>query len=103
MEPGRKKDSFQPAQNAAPKKKEGAASKESFTYFAPTADNVMLVGDFTEWEQNPIALKKQKDGTWKLKQKLTAEEAGVNPADSTGPKPGGSEKTPATPDAKKVD
>ena len=65
MEPGRKKDSFQPAQNAAPKKKEGAASKESFTYFAPTADNVMLVGDFTEWEQNPIALKKQKDGTWK--------------------------------------
>ena len=38
--------------------------KESFTYFAPSAANVTLVGDFTDWEQNPINLKKQKDGTW---------------------------------------
>ena len=65
MEPGRKKESFQPTQTAEAKKKEAAARKESFTYFAPSADNVMLVGDFTEWEQNPISLKKQKDGTWK--------------------------------------
>jgi 1,4-alpha-glucan branching enzyme len=39
--------------------------KESFTYFAPTAENVWLVGDFTDWERNPITLKKQRDGTWK--------------------------------------
>jgi 1,4-alpha-glucan branching enzyme len=39
--------------------------KESFTYFAPTAENVELVGDFTGWEEKPITLKKQKDGTWK--------------------------------------
>jgi 1,4-alpha-glucan branching enzyme len=38
--------------------------KESFNYFAPMAENVQLVGDFTRWEQDPIALKKQKDGTW---------------------------------------
>lgn len=38
---------------------------ESFTYFAPTAANVLLAGDFTAWEQHPISLKKQKDGSWK--------------------------------------
>jgi 1,4-alpha-glucan branching enzyme len=38
--------------------------KESFTYFAPTAENVMLAGDFTDWEQHPITLKKSKTGTW---------------------------------------
>ena len=37
---------------------------ESFTYVAPTAVNVLLAGDFTGWEQNPISLKKQKDGSW---------------------------------------
>jgi 1,4-alpha-glucan branching enzyme len=49
-------------------KKNGSADskkKESFTYFAPSAGNVLLVGDFTGWEQQPIALKKNKDGTWK--------------------------------------
>ena len=39
--------------------------KESFTYFAPTAENVLLAGDFTDWEHNPVSLKKQKDGSWK--------------------------------------
>ena len=49
-------------------KKNGSADskkKESFTYFAPSAGNVLLVGDFTKWEQEPISLKKNKDGTWK--------------------------------------
>src|SRR4051812_35429476 len=57
--PARKKDSDRPAVPANTKK------KESFTYFAPSAENVMLVGDFTAWEQRPISLKKQKNGTWK--------------------------------------
>ena len=39
--------------------------KESFIYFAPKAENVMLAGDFTDWEKNPISLKRQKDGSWK--------------------------------------
>ena len=39
--------------------------KESFTYFAPSAGNVLLAGDFTEWEKRPVTLKKQTDGSWK--------------------------------------
>jgi 1,4-alpha-glucan branching enzyme len=42
-----------------------ARKKESFTYFDPKAAHVLLAGDFTNWEQNPISLKKQKDGSWK--------------------------------------
>ena len=39
--------------------------KESFTYVDPKAGNVLLAGDFTNWERNAITLKKQKDGSWK--------------------------------------
>ena len=46
----------------AAKKKE---SKETFTIFAPEAQTVELVGGFTNWEDNPITLKKSKDGAWK--------------------------------------
>jgi 1,4-alpha-glucan branching enzyme len=56
------------AKTTAVKKNNGGPSdpkkKESFTYFAPTAGNVLLVGDFTQWEEQPIALKKTKDGKW---------------------------------------
>ncbi|MEO8429436.1 MAG: isoamylase early set domain-containing protein [Verrucomicrobiota bacterium] len=38
---------------------------ETFSYLAPEARSVMLTGDFTDWEQNPVPLKKQKSGTWK--------------------------------------
>jgi 1,4-alpha-glucan branching enzyme len=39
--------------------------KETFELFAPEAESVELVGDFTNWEDNPVALKRSKDGTWK--------------------------------------
>lgn len=39
--------------------------KESFELADPNASNVLLVGDFTGWEQNPIPLKRGKDGIWK--------------------------------------
>ena len=42
-----------------------AKKKESFELVEPNAADVQLVGDFTGWEQNPIALKRQKDGCWK--------------------------------------
>lgn len=42
-----------------------AKRKEAFAIFAPTAEQVRLVGDFTSWEENPIPLKRLKDGTWK--------------------------------------
>jgi len=39
--------------------------KETFQFSEPDANNVLLVGDFTQWDQQPIALKRQKDGVWK--------------------------------------
>ena len=42
-----------------------SAKKEAFSYFAPEAEAVQLVGDFTQWEESPVTLKKSKDGTWK--------------------------------------
>ena len=39
--------------------------KETFTYYAPDAQNVVVAGDFTGWDLNPKPLKKNKDGTWK--------------------------------------
>ena len=39
--------------------------KETFQILDPTANQVVLVGDFTAWDQNPIPLKRQKDGVWK--------------------------------------
>ena len=39
--------------------------KEAFAIFAPSAEDVQLVGDFTAWQEKPIKLKRSKDGTWK--------------------------------------
>jgi len=38
--------------------------KEIFGYTAPEAGSVLLVGDFTNWQEKPIALKKGPDGLW---------------------------------------
>lgn len=39
--------------------------KQTFSFHAPDAMSVMLVGEFTHWQENPISLKRQKDGSWK--------------------------------------
>ena len=39
--------------------------KETFQLIDPDATDVLLVGDFTDWEASPINLKQQKDGIWK--------------------------------------
>jgi 1,4-alpha-glucan branching enzyme len=39
--------------------------KQTFSFKAPDALSVMLVGDFTHWQEQPISLKKQKGGIWK--------------------------------------
>lgn len=44
---------------AAPKK------KETFSYYDPSAESVVLVGEFTQWEEEAVELKRQRDGTWK--------------------------------------
>jgi 1,4-alpha-glucan branching enzyme len=42
-----------------------AKRKVTFCFKAPEAQSVALVADFSEWEQSPIPMKKQKDGGWK--------------------------------------
>jgi len=39
--------------------------KETFQLIEPTAEEVLLLGDFTNWEENPILLKHERDGIWK--------------------------------------
>jgi 1,4-alpha-glucan branching enzyme len=39
--------------------------KQTFTLTAPAALRVLLVGDFTQWQKNPIALEKQPNGLWR--------------------------------------
>lgn len=40
------------------------ASKQTFRFSAPTAMSVLLVGDFTHWQQRGIPMQKGKDGVW---------------------------------------
>ena len=39
--------------------------KVTFSLVAPEARSVQLAGDFTDWQESPLDLKKQKDGVWK--------------------------------------
>ncbi len=52
------------AKQIAPKKK--AAVNQTFSLTAPGASSVMLVGDFTHWQKNPISLRKGPDGIWRV-------------------------------------
>jgi len=45
-------------------KQKTTKQKVNFSYAAPQAQSVRLAGDFTGWEQAPIVMKKQKDGSW---------------------------------------
>jgi len=40
------------------------ARKQTFRFSSPAAVSVLLVGDFTHWQQKPIPMQKAKDGTW---------------------------------------
>ena len=41
-----------------------------FSFDAPGALRVALVGDFTHWQQNPINLRKHYDGIWRASASL---------------------------------
>ncbi len=47
----------------APPKKAGNG-KRTFTIKAPEAASVMLLGDFTRWQQSPIAMRQGAAGLW---------------------------------------
>jgi len=58
--------------------KDGASSKDGgserlhgFTFRAPEAVSVQLVGDFTHWQEQPISLKKEAGGVWRASVPLT--------------------------------
>jgi 1,4-alpha-glucan branching enzyme len=38
---------------------------QDFSYFTPAARSVQLVGDFTNWQERPIPLRKAPDGVWR--------------------------------------
>jgi 1,4-alpha-glucan branching enzyme len=39
--------------------------KVTFSFAAPEAQTVQVVGDFTQWQEAPLNLKKCKGGLWK--------------------------------------
>ena len=39
-----------------------AKSNRTFSFNAPEALSVQLVGDFTQWQDNPVNLKRQRGG-----------------------------------------
>lgn len=41
------------------------AKKQVFSFTAPDAMSVQLVGDFTHWQQRPVNLQKSTDGVWR--------------------------------------
>lgn len=53
------------AKQKSVKQKITSKRKVAFSFAAPEAQTVSLAGDFTDWQQAPISLKKDKDGLWK--------------------------------------
>jgi 1,4-alpha-glucan branching enzyme len=45
-------------------RKELTDKTETFRFTAADALSVMLVGDFTHWQSNPIPMRKSADGVW---------------------------------------
>lgn len=46
--------------------------RQSFSFTAPNAREVLLAGEFTGWQKNPIALRKEGSGRWKADVSLEA-------------------------------
>jgi len=46
-------------------KTKSVGPKRDFTILAPEAKSVLLAGDFTQWQEKPIPLKKGRNGVWK--------------------------------------
>jgi 1,4-alpha-glucan branching enzyme len=43
---------------------------QKFSYATTDAHNVQLVGDFTNWEERPIRLRKEPNGVWQAAVRL---------------------------------
>ena len=42
-----------------------AKQQQTFSFSAPGAQSVLLAGDFTHWQKQPLPLHKQSNGVWK--------------------------------------
>jgi len=49
----------------------GNGKTQNFSFAAPTAMSVQLVGDFTHWQQKPISMHKGAAGIWHTKVELS--------------------------------
>ena len=45
-------------------KSSASGLSQTFSFRAPDASSVQLVGDFTQWQGSPISLQKGVDGVW---------------------------------------
>lgn len=45
-------------------KQTNSSKKQTFNFRAPDATSVLLVGDFTHWQQRPVPMHKHDDGIW---------------------------------------
>ena len=43
---------------------------QTFRYAAPSATSVLLVGDFTDWQQQALVMEKDENGVWTTVLKL---------------------------------
>ena len=59
------------AKSEANSKDGGSDRLQGFSFRAPEALSVQLVGDFTHWQEQPISLKKQAGGLWHASVPLT--------------------------------
>jgi 1,4-alpha-glucan branching enzyme len=50
----------------------GIGRTQTFTFRAPDAASVQLVGDFTHWQEQPIKLQRDEDGVWRATVQLSA-------------------------------
>jgi 1,4-alpha-glucan branching enzyme len=55
----------------AAKTSKTTATKQVFSYRAPTAMSVMLAGDFTHWQAEAIPMKRGQNGLWKVSVNLS--------------------------------
>lgn len=44
---------------------------QTFSFTAPDARSVLLVGDFTHWQQKPVSLRRQAGGVWETTLELS--------------------------------
>jgi len=49
----------------------GNRKTQMFSYVAPTAAKVQLAGDFTQWQKQPINMRKGDDGIWRTTVELS--------------------------------